>query len=119
MSNVDSIPDISITKAKAILYHIMDEIGQDDSQGIFLWGPPGIGKSALVKQLAEEKGRPLVDLRLPLMDPVNLRGLPMVDKEKEQAKWLPPDFLPAPDMLYCLHHRYSADSGGRSGHRAF
>jgi len=97
MSNVDSIPDITITKTKAILYHIIDSIGREDSQGIFLWGPPGIGKSALVKQLAAEKGRPLVDLRLPLMDPVDLRGLPMVDKEKKQAKWLPPDFLPGPD----------------------
>ncbi|MDH5645780.1 MAG: MoxR family ATPase, partial [Candidatus Heimdallarchaeota archaeon] len=80
-----------------ILRTLVGDISGDESQGIFLWGPPGIGKSALVKQLALEKGRPLVDIRLPLMDPVDLRGLPMIDKERLQAVWLPPDFLPPAD----------------------
>lgn len=90
----DGIPVVGIKDAKAILRKILGEIGKAESQGIFLWGPPGIGKSALVKQLAEEKKCNLVDLRLPLMDPVDLRGLPMISKEKQQAVWLPPDFLP-------------------------
>ncbi len=89
-----TLPTVSISEAKSILKHLFDTIGEVDSQGIFLWGPPGIGKSALVKQLAQERGLELVDLRLPLLDPVDLRGLPMVDIEQKQAIWLPPDFLP-------------------------
>lgn len=37
---------------------------------VFLWGPPGIGKSSLVKQICEEWEAPMVDLRLSL----KLRG---------------------------------------------
>ncbi len=97
----DSMPTVSVEDAKIIIRSLFDEISntQDNklSQGIFLWGPPGVGKSDLVKQLAAEKEMPMVDLRLPLMDPVDLRGLPMVDKEEYVARWLPPDFLPAAD----------------------
>ncbi len=98
MSNhSDSIPKVGIQDTKNILRALLPTISEKDAQGIFLWGPPGIGKSALVKQLAEEQNRDLVDLRLPLLDPVDLRGLPMTDKEKRQAIWLPPDFLPEED----------------------
>ena len=50
--------------------------------------------SAIVKQIAKEKKWDLIDLRLSLLNPVDLRGLPMIDKEKGLAKWLPPEFLP-------------------------
>ncbi|MCH8908020.1 MAG: MoxR family ATPase, partial [Candidatus Heimdallarchaeota archaeon] len=93
----DSIPLVSINDAKSIIKNMIFEISDEEGQGVFLWGPPGIGKSALVKQLALELDREIVDLRLPLLDPVDLRGLPVVDKENNQAKWLPPDFLPKLD----------------------
>jgi hypothetical protein len=59
---------------------------------IYLWGPPGVGKSALVKQAAEALGLGLVDVRATLLDPVDLRGLPRLDRDT--AVWLPPAFLP-------------------------
>jgi MoxR-like ATPase len=96
-NHTDSIPKVGIQDTKNILKTLLKDISGRDSQGIFLWGPPGIGKSALVRQLAEEMGRELVDLRLPLLDPVDLRGLPMTDKDKKLAVWLPPDFLPLSD----------------------
>lgn len=89
-----ALPVLGIKQTKTILSHIMTNINKEGAQGIFLWGPPGIGKSALVKQLAVEHGMELRDVRLPLLDPVDLRGLPMVDKEAGVARWLPPDFLP-------------------------
>lgn len=60
----------------------------------FLWGPPGIGKSTLVKDIAKNKNWKLIDLRLSLLSPVDLRGLPVIDKINKQAIWLPPEFLP-------------------------
>lgn len=60
----------------------------------FLWGPPGVGKSSIVKQIAQEWQWELIDLRLSLLNPVDLRGLPYLDKEKNQATWLRPEFLP-------------------------
>ena len=60
----------------------------------FLWGAPGIGKSSIVKQIAEAKGIGFVDLRLALMDPTDLKGIPFYDKESHTALWAPPAFLP-------------------------
>lgn len=60
----------------------------------FLWGAPGIGKSSIVKQIAEEKELEFIDLRLALMDPTDLKGIPFYDKESHTALWAPPAFLP-------------------------
>lgn len=60
----------------------------------FLWGAPGIGKSSIVKQIAEDKRVGFIDLRLALMDPTDLKGIPFYDKESHTALWAPPAFLP-------------------------
>ncbi len=58
----------------------------------FVSGPPGVGKSDTVGQVAVELSRPLVDLRTTLLDPVDLRGVPSVVEGK--TRWNPPEFLP-------------------------
>lgn len=60
----------------------------------FLWGPPGIGKSSIIKQIAKANAYAFIDLRLSLMDPTDLKGIPFYDKELHQALWAPPSFLP-------------------------
>lgn len=60
----------------------------------FLWGAPGIGKSSIVKQIAKKSGIEFVDLRLALMDPTDLKGIPFYDKQSHSALWAPPAFLP-------------------------
>ena len=60
----------------------------------FLWGAPGIGKSSIVKQIANEREIGFIDLRLALMDPTDLKGIPFYDKESHTALWAPPAFLP-------------------------
>jgi len=60
----------------------------------FLWGAPGIGKSSIVKQIAKSKDIGFIDLRLALMDPTDLKGIPFYDKESHTALWAPPAFLP-------------------------
>lgn len=61
---------------------------------VFLWGAPGIGKSSIVKQIAQSREIGFIDLRLALMDPTDLKGIPFYDKESHTALWAPPAFLP-------------------------
>ena len=61
---------------------------------VFLWGPPGIGKSSIVSQIAKEQGVGYIDLRLSLLDPTDLRGIPFFDTKQDTAVWAPPSFLP-------------------------
>lgn len=69
-------------------------VKSDKHVPMMIWGSPGVGKSSIVKQVAEENGMDFIDLRLSLLNPVDLRGLPFIDKEAKKASWLAPDFLP-------------------------
>ena len=68
----------------------------DQKLPTFLWGAPGIGKSSVVRQIAEAKGIGFIDLRLSLMDPTDLKGIPFYENQAHQAVWAPPSFLPRP-----------------------
>jgi hypothetical protein len=61
---------------------------------VFLWGPPGIGKSSIVSQIAKDKNIGFIDLRLSLLDPTDLRGIPFFNAEDNSAIWAPASFLP-------------------------
>ena len=61
---------------------------------IFLWGPPGIGKSELIADICEEMGGKLYDLRLSLMDPSDLKGVLYYNTELHNATWSAPPDLP-------------------------
>lgn len=83
-------------EAKEKIKDLISVLESEESPGLFLWGPPGIGKSAIIRQIADELELEFIDLRLSLLDPIDLRGLPLIDQANNQAKWLPPDFLPSP-----------------------
>lgn len=57
-----------------------------------LWGAPGVGKSAAVKEVAVSQGIALIDVRASQTDPVDWRGVPSV--KDGMTRWNPPDFLP-------------------------
>ncbi|ARV59890.1 ATPase [Nostocales cyanobacterium HT-58-2] len=57
-----------------------------------IWGPPGIGKSSIVAQLACKHQIDFIDVRLSQLAPTDLRGLPVA--EDGVSKWYPPEFLP-------------------------
>ena len=40
---------------------------------VFLWGPPGIGKSDIVKQIGEDADREVIDVRLALWEPTDIK----------------------------------------------
>lgn len=64
------------------------------NRSLLLWGSPGVGKSNLVSQYANDNGYELTDLRLSQLDPVDLRGCPKINLEAMLTSWCPPDFLP-------------------------
>ena len=57
-----------------------------------VWGAPGIGKSSIVAQVAQEAGIGCIDLRLSQLAPTDLRGLPVA--KDGLSHWYPPEFLP-------------------------
>lgn len=63
----------------------------------YLAGPPGIGKSAVIRQYAQENGLQLVTLMLSQIEPSDVRGLPFLDKEAGRTRWLIPEFYPDSD----------------------
>ena len=62
---------------------------------VFVWGAPGIGKSSIVKQIAKEKDMEFLDLRLSLLDPTDLKGIPFFNAQTQEGVWAKPSFLPS------------------------
>ena len=62
---------------------------------VFLWGPPGIGKSDIVKQIGEDAGREVIDVRLALWEPTDIKGIPYYSVEQGTMVWAPPAELPS------------------------
>ena len=66
---------------------------------VMLWGPPGVGKSQSIRQIAEiiekttQKQVKITDVRLLLFNPVDLRGIPTANAEKTLAVWLRPQIF--------------------------
>lgn len=60
----------------------------------FIWGNPGVGKSSIVNQISKDKNMQFIDLRLSLLDPTDLRGIPFFDATNKKAVWAKPEFLP-------------------------
>jgi len=66
---------------------------------MMVWGPPGIGKSETFQQItdsyvAEGKKAKLIDARLSLWDPTDLKGYPYYNKETNRMSFSSPDELP-------------------------
>lgn len=67
-------------------------LSNDVKLSLMIWGPPGVGKSSIVAQCADQNEMDLIDLRLSQLAPTDLRGLPVpIDNV---SKWYPPEFLP-------------------------
>jgi MoxR-like ATPase len=59
---------------------------------VMLWGPPGVGKSQLVAQIAGRHGVAMIDIRLSQMEPSDLRGIPF--RVGDLVEWAVPAMLP-------------------------
>ena len=59
---------------------------------VMLWGPPGVGKSQFIAQVAVKHQVPLIDIRLSQMEPTDLRGIPF--RVNDRVDWAIPSMLP-------------------------
>lgn len=63
---------------------------------LLIFGGPGIGKSEIIKQVAG--GDEVKDVRLSMLEPVDMRGLPVINRKGDGSEfsvdWAKPDFLP-------------------------
>ena len=55
---------------------------------LMVWGAPGLGKSSIIKGIAEELGIKFIDVRLAQREPVDVRGLPVPDRENKKVDWM-------------------------------
>ena len=62
---------------------------------VMLWGPPGVGKSQMVAQIAARHRVAMTDIRLSQMEPSDLRGIPF--RVGEHVEWAVPAMLPNVD----------------------
>jgi hypothetical protein len=90
----DVIRTVSPSKAKNALRHAMHK-----KRPVFLWGPPGIGKSDIVRQVGETfSNSHLIDIRLSLWDPTDIKGIPYFDSNNVKMAWGAPSELPDEEM---------------------
>lgn len=71
-------------------------IQSDKLLPIYLHGSMGLGKSSICKQIADELGWKFLDIRLSMMSPTDLLGIPYANKEHTKANWLYPSIFPDP-----------------------
>ena len=80
--------------AKASIQHAIKK-----KRPIFLWGPPGIGKSEIVEQITNSLPNSLlIDNRLSLWEPTDIKGIPYFDSNSGTMVWAPPSELPSAEL---------------------
>ena len=84
---------VTATEAKAAILRCFTK-----QRPLFLWGPPGIGKSELVADIAKELNGYMIDLRLGQMEPTDIRGIPFYNKDNGKMDWAEPVDLPTEEF---------------------
>ena len=93
--------EVTLAEAKVAVRELLTETDLIP----YLEGPPGVGKSDCVYQIAQEqKWSGVKEIRLALCDPTDVKGLPWIDKTpwnggtKARARWAPMGELPDPEV---------------------
>jgi hypothetical protein len=83
----------------ALLLRVLEREFSSAAEGhhtpVMLWGPPGVGKSQMVADIATRHSVPVIDIRLSQMEPSDLRGIPF--RVGEHVEWAIPAILPDAD----------------------
>ena len=108
---VSSVSEFINLYSKLVIRAINGNMPVSKLRSVFLWGAPGVGKSQGVKELASiieaktGKQVQVTDVRLLLMNPIDLHGIPTSNKDKTATVWLKPkifDINPSDDVINIL-----------------
>ena len=92
MENV-AVRTLGQNTAKSRILHAMNK-----QRPVFIWGPPGIGKSDIVHQIGESIEAHVIDVRLSLWEPTDIKGIPYYSANDNTMQWAPPVELPNEKM---------------------
>lgn len=81
--------NLSFTVTQSELSDILLNISP--SRPVFIWGAPGIGKSALVQKFADDVGMPCVSLLGSQLAPEDIIGIPQINGDTSQ--FVPPKMI--------------------------
>ena len=84
---------LSPNKAKASILHALKI-----KRPIFLWGGPGIGKSDIIHQIGKDINAKVIDIRLSLWEPTDIKGIPYYNSKENNMVWASPSELPTEQM---------------------
>ena len=99
-----NIPSMNIGKvvdklSRAYSTVINNRLPVKTMPSVMMWGPPGVGKSQAVREIASDiklntgKDVHVTDVRLLLFNPIDLRGIPTSNADKTLAVWLKPQIF--------------------------
>ena len=84
-----STRQLSPNKCKASILHALKI-----KRPIFVWGGPGIGKSEVIHQIAKNIDAHVIDIRLSLWEPTDIKGIPYYNSKENNMTWASPSELP-------------------------
>ena len=84
---------VSPNSAKTAINHAFKK-----QRPIFIWGAPGIGKSDIIHQIGKDLNAYVIDVRLSLWEPTDIKGIPYYSANDNTMQWAPPAELPSMDM---------------------
>lgn len=86
--------NVKLSEAKKYIKHHFKQ-----KRPVFIWGQPGIGKSDLIFGIAEEmKNAQVIDVRLPLWEPTDIKGIPYYNSTSDSMEWAAPAELPSKEF---------------------
>src|SRR6056300_2084399 len=65
---------------------------------LFLWGAPGIGKSDIIHQIGDYLDAHVIDVRLSLWEPTDIKGIPYYAANDNKMVWAEPAELPTEEF---------------------
>ena len=94
-----NVRTVTVNGAKSALRHAFKK-----RRPVFIWGPPGIGKSDSIHQLGTEMDAHVIDVRLSLWEPTDIKGIPYYNANENTMTWAPPVELPSEELASKYNH---------------